>query len=139
MRMNSSSLKTRLAIGFLKAMKKRLASASTADKDAIRGAAYASMASTIGPRRAWSRAILRNIKNRNLKTPRHHHHHRGGYRKRVTRGNPRNDGIGEELRQLVPGGAAMDSWNLLNETAHYIKCLKAQLQIMTNILHSSST
>ncbi|MBA0817336.1 hypothetical protein Gohar_028239 [Gossypium harknessii] len=40
----------------------------------------------------------------------------------------------DELRELVPGGEAMDVCNLLDETAHYIKCLTTQVQVMRKIV-----
>lgn len=50
----------------------------------------------------------------------------------------REDGVGfveeaDELRQLVPGGETMNLCNLLDETAHYIKCLTTQVQVMKKI------
>ncbi|XP_042016748.1 transcription factor IBH1-like [Salvia splendens] len=133
---NYNPLKKRLASRFLKAMgrlkcKMSPFPATIEEKRrrhrAVRGAAYASMASAVGPRRAWSRALLRKMKGR----------------KRARR-NPRNvdERFGLNLNQLcdvVPGGEGMDSRSLLNETAHYIKCLVAQVQIMREILHSSSS
>ncbi|KAI3461806.1 hypothetical protein Pfo_018469 [Paulownia fortunei] len=145
---NPSSIKTRLALRFLRAMKKlnknTPPSPSVANKykryQAIRAAAYASMASAVGPQKAWSRAILRKIRNRKLhrtllmKERKTHHHARKGV---IVRGNPRNDlGFGQEndLRELVPGGKALDFGRLLNETGHYIKCLRAQVEFMRKIL-----
>lgn len=45
-------------------------------------------------------------------------------------------GLGQtdELRDLVPGGETMDLNILLGETAHYIKCLTTQVQVMRNIV-----
>ncbi|KAI3450125.1 hypothetical protein Pfo_006790 [Paulownia fortunei] len=149
---NPSSIKTRFALKFVQAMKKlnknRPPSPSMADKykryHVIRAAACASMASAVGPRRAWSRAVLWKIKNHTL-----HHSliyksrtQRFTRRKRVLKGNPRQDlGFGQEddLRGLVPGGEEMGFCRLLSETAHYIKCLRAQVQVMTNILDHCST
>lgn len=148
-----NSIKTRFAIKFLQAMKKlnrsRPPSPSIAEKykryRALRAAACASMASAVGPKRAWSRAVLRKIKKRALQ---HSHLKTKGRtrrftrRKKVRRGNPReNLGFGQEeaLRGLVPGGQGMGFCSLLGETAHYIKCLKAQVQVMTNILDHYST
>nr|GMD17291.1 transcription factor IBH1-like [Ipomoea batatas] len=45
----------------------------------------------------------------------------------------------KELRKLVPGGKAMDLSCLLDETAHYIKCLSSQVEIMRNIADLFST
>lgn len=133
---NPNPLRKKLASRFLRAMKKlnnmSSSSPSMAEKGkrhhAVRAAAYASMASTVGPRRAWSRALLRNM--------------RGGGRRRSR--NPRKEGIRtrfglKDLSEMVPGGEAMDSCSLLNETTHYIKCLRAQVHIMRQILHSSTS
>lgn len=94
----------------------------------VKRAAYFSMASAVGNRRAWSRALLSNIRNR-IRTNRFHR-------------NPNNkkkeeeeeEGTTEQLKKLVPGGEVMDYCSLLDETAHYIKCLTSQVQIMRNIL-----
>lgn len=102
---------------------------------AIRAAAYASMASAVGPRKAWSRALLKKIRNHKVMMI---------HGKRRRRRNPRINGEGtrfgheglNDLSEVVPGGEAMDSCKLLNETGHYIKCLRAQVQIMRQILES---
>ncbi|KAH6810613.1 hypothetical protein C2S53_008540 [Perilla frutescens var. hirtella] len=135
------SLKKKMASRFLRSMKKMdcSSSPSTGEKGswryhAIRAAAYASMASAVGPRKAWSRALLKKIRN-----------HKVMMRKSSSerRNNPRNirrfghEGL-NDLSQVVPGGKAMDSCSLLTETAHYIKCLAAQVQIMKQILHYST-
>lgn len=44
-----------------------------------------------------------------------------------------------KLRKLVPGGEAMDLCNLLDEAAHYIKCLNTQVQVMRCIADFYST
>lgn len=44
----------------------------------------------------------------------------------------------KELRELVPGGEAMEICKLLDETAHYIKCLSTQVKVMTAIAESYS-
>ncbi|KAG8388861.1 hypothetical protein BUALT_Bualt02G0169000 [Buddleja alternifolia] len=146
---NPNPIKTRFAIKFLQAMKKlnknnKAPSPSMANKykryryHIIRGAAYSSMASAVGPRRAWSRAILSKIGNRGLhrylmkrsRTRRRHAHFRKIRIRVVRSGNPRLLGFDEEqekdLREIVPGGEEMGFCRLLNETAHYIKCLRAQ-------------
>ncbi|KAL5794498.1 hypothetical protein ACOSP7_003092 [Xanthoceras sorbifolium] len=53
-----------------------------------------------------------------------HHHHQEEER------GIRDTG---ELRKLVPGGETMDLCSLLDETAHYIKCLVTQVQVMRSI------
>ncbi|KAL0436686.1 UNVERIFIED_CONTAM: hypothetical protein Sradi_0376500 [Sesamum radiatum] len=145
---NPTSIKTRFALRFLRAIDNLNNNnnisppLNSADRRkrfrAIRTAAYASMASAVGPNKAWSRAMLRKIRNRTKEMikPR--------TRRGAVRGstNPRNElGLGQEkeLRELVPGGEAMDFRRLLNETGHYIQCLRAQVQVMRKILHYSST
>ena len=89
----------------------------------VRVAAFASMAFAVGPRRVWSRALLRSLRRR------------GGTRSfgpsRVRRGNRAN-----ELRRLVPGGRRMDICSLLEETGDYIKCLLSQVKVMKRIADS---
>lgn len=53
--------------------------------------------------------------------------------------NQSNFGQEEQLRKLVPGGEVMDTYNLLDETAHYIKCLSAQVMVMRSIVNYCST
>lgn len=140
---NPNAIKTRFAIRFVRAMKRlnkgRGMSTSTSMREkhkryrAVRAAACASMASAVGPERAWSRAVLRKIRLRHL--------HRK--RRRFARRNPRETlgfrlGREEDLRGLVPGGRGMGVCSLLSETAHYINCLQAQVQVMTDILHHYS-
>lgn len=141
---NPSSIKTKFAIRFIRAMKKlnyqnRHANSPDNNYHMIRDAAYASMACAVGPRRAWSRAVLRKIRNRHSLVMKKSCIRR----KRVyARRSPRKgSGCEQEndLRELVPGGEWMDSCSLLYETADYIKCLRAQVQIMTNILHHFTT
>ncbi|MQL78666.1 hypothetical protein Taro_011097 [Colocasia esculenta] len=104
----------------------------------IRRAAYASMALAAGPRRVWSRAVLRSLRrppgattlaNRRLQTtfcrkikPRKHI---GGNQE-------------DALRQLVPGGGRMDFCSLLEETGNYIQCLRAQVLLMKRVADSMS-
>ncbi|KAL7152047.1 hypothetical protein ABFS83_04G071600 [Erythranthe nasuta] len=162
-----SSIKTRFAIKFLRAMNKLNNNKNNKDNKntmsekhkrylAIRAAAHASMASAVGPRRAWSRAVLRKIPNHQKQLHyslmnKQRIRRRNIRRNRIfltTRGNPNNrenydheedeEEEEEDLRELVPGGKEMDFCRLLNETAHYIKCLRTQVQVMTNILDHSS-
>lgn len=44
-----------------------------------------------------------------------------------------------KLRKVVPGGAAMDICSLLDETAHYVKCLTTQVNMMRRIAQIYST
>lgn len=161
------SVKTRFACNFLRALQslngdvaggnpKNSTSSPAAAQAAryrryrkIKLAAYASMASAVGTRRAWSRALLRRIRTRsalrrapaaNRPTKRSKY----GRRPPLRRGRSRNDVRGgrdnaKELRKLVPGGDAMDFCCLLGETAHYIKCLTSQVEIMRNIADLFST
>ncbi|KZV40080.1 hypothetical protein F511_26532 [Dorcoceras hygrometricum] len=146
---NPSSIRTRLAHRFVRALKKlsmdRPSSpVSVSDRykryRMIRAAAYASMASSVGPRRAWARALLRKIRNR--KTGNISMKRRGVRTCLVTKRTllkPRDHremGSQQEnsLRGLVPGGEEMDFCRLLNETGHYIKCLRAQVKVMKNII-----
>lgn len=48
-------------------------------------------------------------------------------------------GQANDLRKLVPGGEAMDLCRLLDEAAHYIKCLNTQVQVMRCIADFCST
>ncbi|KAG6436787.1 hypothetical protein SASPL_101689 [Salvia splendens] len=128
--LNSSAIKTRFAAKFLQAMKRLSKRRGMKDRykryRATRAAARASLAAAVGPERAWSRAVLRRIKKRRRLS------RKGGLIARTTT-NPRRN-----LRGLVPGGKGMDYCSLLSETAHYITCLQAQVQVMKDILHLSS-
>ncbi|KAK1295469.1 hypothetical protein QJS10_CPA16g00551 [Acorus calamus] len=95
----------------------------------IKIAAYASMASAAaGSNKAWSRALIRRLRNRRL--PRSSLHHRVVVRETEPVGRV------DELRQLVPGGRGMDFDTLLDETAHYVQCLSAQVALMQSIADS---
>lgn len=103
----------------------------------IRIAAYASMASAVGSRRAWSRAMFSKI--RKYQQPGRHrgrmfraktNMHGAMRRRRRTRGG---FGGANELRKLVPGCEDMDLCRLLGETEHYIKCLTTQVEVMRKI------
>lgn len=129
---------------------------SSSSPTRVKIAADKSMALAVGSRRAWSRAMLwkihhqhkaaaaatrrrrrvvsvRRIINNNI------HHHKRSLRKRCDH----HEGVGggggggfchaNELRKLVPGGETMDLCSLLDETAHYLKCLVTQVQVMTSI------
>ncbi|GAB4841512.1 hypothetical protein Ancab_022229 [Ancistrocladus abbreviatus] len=154
--LNPRSIKTRFAFRFLRALrkinKKRPTSCSYSSREISRRfqrvklAADASMASAVGPWRAWSRAIL--IKLRNRSHARAHaligrrrqtdHHHAITVRKRVMKKKKLQKiqpGFqANELRMLVPGGEAMDLYSLLDETADYIKCLTTQVKVMRGIV-----
>ncbi|XP_073054688.1 transcription factor IBH1-like [Primulina eburnea] len=146
---NPSSIKTRFARRFVLALKKlsmdRSSSpVSMADRykryRMVRAAAYASMASSVGPKRAWARALLRKIRNRRMGSNLMKRlRSRTDVLKKRTVLKPRNHRVmGSEqensLRELVPGGEGMEFYRLLNETGHYIKCLRAQVKVMKNII-----
>lgn len=85
------------------------------------------MASVVGSKRAWSRAVLSKIRNRSLLL-----------KKKKKRRRRSSDEFGE-LRKIVPGGQLMDFYNLLDETADYINSLTSQVHVMKNILNLLST
>lgn len=100
----------------------------------IKKAAYVSMARAAGgTSRLWSRALLRRAAKENNKVLRFSRR-----KKRVTwlrRTNGRDpveeeEKEAERLRNLVPGGGAMETSKLIEETAHYIKCLSMQVKVM---------
>lgn len=149
----NNPLKKKLAARFLTALNHLMTKnippsppPSTAEKSrrhrAIRAAAYASMASSVGPRKAWSRALLKKIRSHKVVMMMNVH----GKTKRIRRRERRrrkptrfgHEGL-KDLSEVVPGGEAMDSCKLLNESGHYIMCLRAQVQIMRQILDSSSS
>lgn len=49
---------------------------------------------------------------------------------RRNRRDPVEEPAAERLRNLVPGGGAMETSKLMEETAHYIKCLSMQVKVM---------
>ncbi|KAL3517886.1 hypothetical protein ACH5RR_020475 [Cinchona calisaya] len=139
------SIRTRFAYRFLRALKKlskQRTSTTIRRYHTVKMAAYASMASAVGSKRAWSRALLWKIRNRGLinrsllKQSR-----KTRASKRIVEENPKKGsnifGILEEadqLRKIVPGGEVMDLLSLFDETADYIKCLTSQVQIMRKIV-----
>ncbi|KAL8232953.1 hypothetical protein R6Q57_002731 [Mikania cordata] len=152
---NPNSLKIRLAYRFLHNLNNLNAKRSHFSNTQIHHrsrrvkiATYASMASVVGRRRSWSRAILSQIRNKkrvDLKTSHRRHHHRhhllAGIKRRrsVNDTNPKriyvdpfsNSGQELKLRKLVPGAETMDACGLLDETADYIKCLATQVPFTT--------
>ncbi|KAI5679890.1 hypothetical protein M9H77_01117 [Catharanthus roseus] len=102
----------------------------------VKTAAYASMASAVGSKRAWSRALLSKIRNnrRNYKIRRESSSSSSSVVVKVKKPIIQNPSKAEELEKLVPGGETMDFCSLLDETAHYIKCLTSQVQIMRSIV-----
>nr|XP_043637109.1 transcription factor IBH1 [Erigeron canadensis] len=124
----------------------------------VKIAAYASMASVVGTRRAWSRTILwrirtrgtltRNKKRVDHKTSRVRVHNRVHKRRNPNCLNPKreyvvdpfgNSGQEVKLRKLVPGSEKMDACCLLDETADYIKCLATQVEVMRTLVDFYST
>ncbi|KAK8517911.1 hypothetical protein V6N13_128070 [Hibiscus sabdariffa] len=152
-RMNPSSLRSRFATRFLRSLSKINAKKPTASSSSpteifrryrrIKVAADKSMAYSVRSRRTWSRAMLWKLRTRpccrrSVKTStivRKTRHEKQNKNTTTTTGE---DGVvfgveADELRELVPGGEAMDLYNLLDETAHYIKCLTTQVQVMKKI------
>ncbi|KAI3749724.1 hypothetical protein L2E82_20340 [Cichorium intybus] len=113
------------------------------------------MASVVGPRRAWSRAILWKIRNRSAlagNKKRVHHittrlrlqrHHAQQTKKRNLKREHvdpfGNSGLEVKLRKLVPGAQKLDPCCLLDETADYIKCLATQVEVMRTLVDLYST
>ncbi|XP_059626277.1 transcription factor IBH1-like [Cornus florida] len=147
-----TSVKTRFTNRFLRALKRinEHQSSSCDLRDVFRKyrmikvAADSSMASTVGSKKAWSRAMLWKIRCKARKrVP-----GRRSTKARVLRRRGHvEDKAGEkvgfgrvnELRKLVPGGETMDLERLLVETAHYVKCLDTQVQAMRDIVDFCST
>lgn len=44
----------------------------------------------------------------------------------------------DRLRKVVPGGGDMEMLRLMVETAHYIKCLSMQVNVMQTIVDALS-
>ncbi|KAJ0054214.1 hypothetical protein Pint_03084 [Pistacia integerrima] len=152
---NPSSVKSRFTRGFLRAFKKikrqqRLLPTSSSSSSnpsprpylygRVKIAADKSLALAVGSRRAWSRALLWKIHYKAWRQ-----RSRFNNKKKRLKENKKNkkkkknddEEVGfrhaKELRKLVPGGKAMDLCSLLDETAHYIKCLITQVQVMKSI------
>ncbi|KAK8506018.1 hypothetical protein V6N13_002673 [Hibiscus sabdariffa] len=160
-RMNPSSLRSRFATRFLRTLSKINAQKPTSSSSPteifrryrrIKAAADKSMAYSVRSRRTWSRAMLWKlrtrpcgrrsvktstiIKSREARKTRHEKQNKNTTTTTTT--TTGEDGVvfgveADELRELVPGGEAMDLYNLLDETAHYIKCLTTQVQVMKKI------
>ncbi|CAM0902164.1 unnamed protein product [Alopecurus aequalis] len=156
--------KPMLAFHFLRALSRVHGGPARRRTRTIRRAAYSSMARAAGPRRAWSRALLRQAQARRSAalTSR-----RTAVlvRRRVAAAGPaapspprvvaatstttagaavarppappaRQAGEparSDALRRLVPGGAGMEYCSLLEETADYVRCLRAQVQLMQGL------
>ncbi|CAF2094031.1 hypothetical protein BRARA_E00333 [Brassica rapa] len=100
----------------------------------IKKAAYVSMARAAGgTNRLWSRALLRRAAKENSKVvrfPRRKKRVTCLRRRRSNRRDPVEEEEAERLRNLVPGGGGMETSKLMEETAHYIKCLSMQVKVM---------
>lgn len=109
--------------------------------DRVKIAADKSLASAVGSRRAWSRALLSKIRNRARRPKRwllrRRRIRRIGCRKSELKREEEEGGgdfdEAKKLRKLVPGGEAMDLCSLLEEAAHYVMCLNTQVQVMACI------
>ncbi|KAI9115029.1 hypothetical protein K1719_014042 [Acacia pycnantha] len=135
--------------------------------EGLKMAAYWCMARAVGSRRAWSRAILMKL-SRGRKQHHPHHHNFSmkrkirrstwlGKTKKKQKKKKKNitcsssssssydedeEGLmkrqTEKLREVVPGGKLMDTCSLLEETAHFVTCLAAQVHVMQTIAHHYS-
>lgn len=146
-----TSLKSRFTKGFLQALKRihrqrsRSPNVSSPREmcrrySSVKIAADASMASAVGSRRAWSRALLTRIRSHGAPRVYKYSARRIDNSKKKKKKKKCEDGeeIGviceaNELRKFVPGGEAMDICSLLDEAAHYIKCLNTQVKVMRRI------
>ncbi|KAL6651884.1 hypothetical protein ACP70R_010809 [Stipagrostis hirtigluma subsp. patula] len=126
----------------------------------IRRAAYSSMARAASPRRVWSRALLAQLRARRARSrravllrrrvaaapapsPDARINSAAGDGEAppaiVARAAPPPRQAGEParadaLRRLVPGGSGMEYSSLLEETADYVRCLRAQVQLMQGLV-----
>uniref|UniRef100_A0A0A9A6M0 IBH1-like N-terminal domain-containing protein n=1 Tax=Arundo donax TaxID=35708 RepID=A0A0A9A6M0_ARUDO len=155
---SASPSKRMLAFHFLRALS-RIHRATPVPRRTrtIRRAAYSSMARAANPRRAWSRALLRQVLVRRAMRSR-----RAVLLRRRVSAAPapalgvRSISAGETsaasmprtpparqageparadaLRRLVPGGNGMEYCSLLEETADYVRCLRAQVQLMQGLV-----
>lgn len=149
--MNPSSLKSRFTTRFLRALTKINAQkpVSSSPREIfqryrrIKVAADKSMAYSVRSRRTWSRAMiwkLRRSRSRRSAVKASTTTSRRAIMKKTKENMPKKTGEdefsvgGDELREVVPGGEAMDLCKLLDETAHYIKCLTTQVQVMRKIV-----
>ncbi|XP_010999997.1 PREDICTED: transcription factor IBH1-like [Populus euphratica] len=106
----------------------------------IKTAAYRSMARVVGPRKIWSRALLFKLRYRaRIQGAGLRKRRLVSKKKRVLRKEnkvqviSREPSRADDLRKLVPGGDSMHICSLLDETAHYIKCLATQVKVMQSI------
>ncbi|XWS47146.1 hypothetical protein CRYUN_Cryun14cG0128300 [Craigia yunnanensis] len=160
----SSSLKSRFTPRFLRALTKINAQKPISPSSPreifqryrrIKVAADKSMAYSVRSRRIWSRAMLWKLRSRSCRqltssrrrrsvktstiTSRKATMKKTSHEKenKATTGEDHQVGFvgqADELREIVPGGEAMDLCNLLDETTHYIMCLTTQVQVMRKIV-----
>uniref|UniRef100_A0A0D3G171 IBH1-like N-terminal domain-containing protein n=1 Tax=Oryza barthii TaxID=65489 RepID=A0A0D3G171_9ORYZ len=155
----AAATKHMLAFHFLRALSRiHRATPVTRRTRTIRRAAYSSMARAASPRRAWSRALLGQARARRSRTlmrraavlvrrrviaapapspasaaaaaARGVRIIAAGETSAAARAPPRADA----LRRLVPGGAGMEYSSLLEETADYLRSLRAQVQLMQGLV-----
>ncbi|XP_042380586.1 transcription factor IBH1-like [Zingiber officinale] len=131
--------KSSVAIRFLRVLSlvRHTASSSPSSRACrIRRAACSCMAYSAGPRRAWSRALLRKLVRRRRKPPRRDLPRPAAIirRRRPVGG----DRLEVALRRVVPGGAGMEYCRLLEEAADYVKCLVMQVRLMQSIVDFES-
>ncbi|XP_062227001.1 transcription factor IBH1-like [Phragmites australis] len=156
---SASPSKRMLAFHFLRALSRISSATPVACRTrTIRRAAYFSMARAASPRRSWSRALLRQVRVRRAVRSRR----AVLMRRRVVSAAPapplgvRSISAGQitsaplagappprqageparadALRRLVPGGGEMEYCSLLEETADYVRCLRAQVQLMQGLV-----
>ncbi|CAN8318172.1 unnamed protein product [Cochlearia groenlandica] len=97
----------------------------------IKKAAYVSMAKAAGgENRLWSKALLRRAAKENNKNIVKLKKKKRVMTWRRRKRRSRRDTEVERLSILVPGGEAMETLKLMEETAHYIKCLSIQVKVM---------
>lgn len=155
---NPNSLKSRFTKGLLRALLRinqhhhqqpRSSREIRKRHRLIKTAAYGSMASAVGNRKVWSRALLSKIRNqarsgavlrrslgsstRLLSMKKRICHLQKGNNKK-NRVEVGGSGQVDKLRRLIPGCQVMDTCSLLEETAHYMKCLATQVKVMTRIV-----
>ncbi|KAF3435114.1 hypothetical protein FNV43_RR22201 [Rhamnella rubrinervis] len=138
-----TNIKSRFTHGFLRALSRINTRKPSTTREIckrflrVKLAADASMASAVGSRRAWSRAMLLKMRLRR-RTCRDSRITNDKKKKKKMSGSDQKEEVNgirkaEELRGLVPGGESMEICKLLDETAHYIKCLSTQVKVMTTI------
>ncbi|OMO74622.1 putative transcription factor [Corchorus olitorius] len=151
--LSSSSLKSRFTTRFLRALsrinaQKQFTSTSSPREifqryRRIKVAADKSMAYSVRSRRRWSRAMLSKLRSRSssnsfssvTRVKKSSAATKTGHEKEAKiKSGTGDQEEADELRELVPGGETMDLCNLLDETAHYIKCLNTQVQAMRKIV-----